>query len=107
MSYVAFEEIEDEGAGYAFALEGGRVMFVVGQEFYRRGRFPSLDFSLVYVLDNDDRRLAVMIAKRGAWSAASKIISAEEKLKLQLPTHLETLGGPIDTLAEQMIPQLP
>jgi hypothetical protein len=50
-AHAVFEEIEDEGACYAFELEGGRLVFVAGQEFYESPRFPSLDFSLVYPLD--------------------------------------------------------
>ena len=42
-----FEELDDEGACYAFQLESGGVAFVEGQEFYAGARFPNNDFSLV------------------------------------------------------------
>ena len=71
-SFVAFEEIEDEGAYYAFELEGDRLVFVTGQEFYEGARFPSLDFSLVYVLDERERTVDMFIEKRGAKTGTSK-----------------------------------
>ena len=46
-AFAEFEEIEDEGACYAFELEDGRLVSIAGQEFYPSARFPSLDFSLV------------------------------------------------------------
>ena len=60
-AHAVFEEIEDEGACYAFELEGGRVVFVAGQEFYESARFPSLDFSLVYPLDEQGRPVEMFI----------------------------------------------
>jgi hypothetical protein len=67
-----FEEIEDEGACYAFELEGGRVVFVAGQEFTESARFPSLDFSLVYPLVEQGRPVEMFIEKRGGKAAPAE-----------------------------------
>ena len=60
-AFVELEEFEDEGACYAFALDEAHVVFISGQEFYEAARFPSLDFSLVYVLDEAGRAADMLI----------------------------------------------
>lgn len=50
---VEFEEEEDEDACYAFQLDGGRILFVAGQSYYRSARFPNTDFSLVGLYDKE------------------------------------------------------
>ena len=74
-SFVEFEEIEDEGAAYAFELEDGRVLFISGQEFYPGAKFPSLDFSLVYFLDENGQTVDMQIEKRGARASPSRSLS--------------------------------
>ena len=64
-AFVELEEFEDEGACYAFALDESRVVFISGQEFYEAARFPSLDFSLVYVLDEAGRVADMLIENVG------------------------------------------
>ena len=44
---VEFQEEEDEGACYALQLNSGRIVFVVGQDYYPSAKFPNTDFSLV------------------------------------------------------------
>jgi hypothetical protein len=100
--FVGFEEIEDEGACYAFELEGGRLVFIIGQEFYPGPRFPSLDFSLVYPLDERGRPVDMMIDKRGSRAAPARVVPAATKRKLALPDHLETRAGRIADL-EQLL----
>jgi hypothetical protein len=97
-SFVAFEETEDEGAYYAFELEGDRLVFVTGQEFYESARFPSLGFSLVYVLDERGRTVDMFIEKRGAKTAPARTIPAASKDALELPEHLEVRPGRLDNL---------
>ena len=101
-SYAAFEEIEDEGACYAFELDGDRLVFITGQEFYESARFPSLDFSLVYVLDERERTVDMLIDKRGARTAPAKTIPATLKRALAIPDHLEVRPGRIDTLESSL-----
>ena len=97
-AHAVFEEIEDEGACYAFELEGGRVVFVAGQEFYESARFPSLDFSLVYPLDEQGRPVEMFIEKRGGKTAPARTIPVAVKKSLNVPDHLEVCTGRIDDL---------
>ncbi|HET9196538.1 MAG TPA: hypothetical protein VFO21_26870 [Vicinamibacterales bacterium] len=95
-AFVEFEEEEDEGACYAFEIEGPRLVFVSGQEFYSSARFPSLDFSLVYVLDEAGRTVDMLIDKRGARAKPAFTIPAVEHR--ERPEHLEVRAGTIETL---------
>src|SRR5262245_47684724 len=103
-SFAELEEFEDEGACYAFELDGGRLMFVIGQQFYPSARFPSLDFSLVYVLDERDQTVDMLMDKRGAKAAPARTIPASVKDTLELPEHLEVRAGTIDTLEDVLRP---
>ena len=59
--------MEDEGACFAFQLEDrDEIVFLSGQEFYETAKFPSLDFSLVFPLDESGRRVDMLIERRGA-----------------------------------------
>lgn len=95
-SFVELEEIEDEGACYAFELEDARLVFIQGQEFYEGARFPSLDFSLVYILDETGRTVDMLIDKRGAKATPARRIPAAVKQGLDVPDHLEVRIGGID-----------
>jgi hypothetical protein len=97
-AFAELEEIEDEGACYAFELEGDRLVFVVGQEFYDGARFPSLDFSLVYILDEEGETVDMIIDKRGAKVPPAKTIPADTKRMLAVPDHLEVRSGRIDDI---------
>ena len=97
-SFALFEEIEDEGACYAFELEGNRLVFVTGQEFYESARFPSLDFSLVYVVDEAGRTVDMVVEKRGGTAAPARTIPSTLKARIELPEHLEVRSGTLDTL---------
>jgi hypothetical protein len=97
-AFAEFEEIEDEGACYAFELDDNRLVFVTGQQFYDSARFPSLDFSLVYVRDEAGQTVDMLIDKRGAKAIAAKKIPAATKQKLDMPDHLEVRIGTIDDL---------
>jgi hypothetical protein len=103
-AFAVFEEIEDEGACYAFELEGHRLVFISGQEFYEGARFPSLDFSLVYVLNERGETVDMFVEKRGAKSAPARTIPAASKAALDLPEHLEVRPGSIDNLEATLTP---
>jgi hypothetical protein len=74
------------------------MVFVMGQEFYRGPKFPSLDFSLVYILDESGNAVDMVIHKRGPEAVAARIIPAKTKLRLEIPEHLESLPGRLDEL---------
>lgn len=106
-AFAEFEEVEDEGACYAFQIDEDRVVFIVGQEFYESGRFPSLDFSLAYVLDEDDRPVDMVIEKRGPRAAPARRIPAAIKRELEAPEHLEIRQGRIEDLERILSPLRP
>jgi hypothetical protein len=97
-AFVEFEEIEDEGACFAFDLGDGRLVFVSGQEFYAAARWPSLDFSLVYVLDEQERVVEMLIDKRGDKASPVRTVPASVKRTLRVPDHLEVIAGGLDGL---------
>jgi len=101
-SFAELEEIEDEGACYAFELDGNRLVFITGQGFYKSARFPSLDFSLVNLLDEAGQTVDTLIEKRGTRAAPARRISAEIKRKLNVPEHLEVRTGTVDSLEDSL-----
>ena len=102
-AFLAFEEIEDEGACYAFHLTGtDGMVFLSGQELYEEARFPSLDFSLVFPLDEADRRVAMLIDKRGARATPVRVVPAAVKERLAIPEDLRIVAGPLDDLERRL-----
>ena len=101
-SFAEFDEVEDEGACYAFEIEGGRVVFIAGQEFYEGARFPSLDFSLVYALDVKSNTADMFIQKRGSKAAPRQRIASAIKARLELPDHLEVRTGQLDDVLRNL-----
>lgn len=102
--YLAFEEVEDEGACWAFELGGGRVVFLTGQEMYAAPGFPSLDFSLVHPLDEGGRAADLWIEPRGEPVPPARVVPADVKLRLAdaLPGHLEVVSADLDRLEESL-----
>jgi hypothetical protein len=100
--FAVLEEIEDEGACYAFELDGNRLVFICGQEFYESAKFPCLDFSLVYILNEGDESVDMLINKRGARAAPARTIPAAVKRVLQVPDHLDVRVGSIDGLEDSL-----
>ena len=101
-AYVEFEEVEDEGACWAFDLGDGRIVFIVGQEYYREDRFPSHDFSIVEPLDERGRSAHEWIEKRGDAAAPARVIAADVKWKLAdgIPGHLGVIRAELDRLED-------
>ena len=98
--FADFEEVEDEGACYAFEIDGGRLVFVVGQQFYPEAKFPSHDFSLVHILNERGEPVDGIIEKRGPQVPAARTIPAVTKLKLEIPEHLEVLDGKLSQIED-------
>jgi len=97
---VEFEELEDEGACYAFELSDDRILFISGQEYYPSARFPNTDFSLVGIFDHDGHCVEELIYKRGHKLKPSRIVPAQVKSSLELPGHLDTIQGKLAELEE-------
>ncbi len=90
---VEFEEIEDEGAAYAFQVDGENVVFVEGQDFYPSARFPNADFEIIRIYGRDAETAEMQIAKHGEKLRPVRRISARVKRTLSLPGHLKTVRG--------------
>lgn len=99
VAFAEFEEVEDEGACYAFEVDDERLVFFSGQEFYPGARFPCLDFSVVYPLDEHGASVDMWLVKRGPRVSADRVIPAtvKERLASRVPESLEVIAG---TLAE-------
>ena len=95
---VEFEEIEDEGACYAFQVEDRLIVFVDGQEFYPSAKFPNTDFSLVHLHDARGKLVEMLIAKHGDKAQPVRTIPAATKSKLAVPDHLATIEGRLEDL---------
>jgi hypothetical protein len=100
--YISFEEYEDEGACYAFALRQGGVLFLHGQQYYPSARFPSLDFSIVSPLDEAGRPVDEFLEKRGPKAAPSRLGPAKVKLDLELPEDLSIIDARLDEIEERL-----
>ncbi len=103
-AYAEFEEVEDEGACYAFDLGDGRMVFLAGQQFYPSARFPSLDFSVVYPLDEDGGSPDMWIEKRGPSAEPARVVPAAVNWELaeRIPEPLEVVPGSLDTVEESL-----
>ncbi len=97
-AFAELEQVEDEGACYAFQLDDDEIVFVVGQEFYPRANFPCLNFSLIYLLGEDGQRSEPLIRRRGPRATPQLTISAQTKRALSVPDHLEIVPGRLASL---------
>lgn len=95
---VEFEEIEDEGACYAFDVGDRRIVFVQGQEFYADDEFPNTDFSLVDVLGPGNAAVDAIFIKTGARLEPERRIGRDVKDRLTIPDHLEIIEGDLETI---------
>jgi hypothetical protein len=105
-AYAEFEEVEDEGACYAFDLGDGQIVFLTGQQFYPSSRFPSLDFSVVYPLDEDGGSADMWIEKRGPAVEPVRVVPAAVKWELaeRIPEPLQVVRGRLDTIEQSLTP---
>ena len=99
-AFAELEEFEDEGACYVFQIDDDRLVFVVGQEFYPQARFPSHDFSLVHILDERSQPVEMVIEKRGPQAAPARVIPAANKLRVEIPEHLEVIEGRLEQIED-------
>lgn len=108
-AYIEFEEAEDEGACWAFDLGDGRIVFVVGPQYYREDRFPSHDFSIVEPLDEWGRPADEWIEKRGEAVPPARVIPADVKWKLAdaIPGHLGVIRAELDRLEDALASRPP
>lgn len=108
-AYAEFEEVEDEGACFAFQLDGDRLLFLSGQEFYPTTRFPSLDFSIVWPLEQRGREVELWIEKRGDAARPDRVVPASVKWELAeaIPDSMAVIKGTVDRLGEVLRERAP
>jgi hypothetical protein len=99
---VEFEEIEDEGACYAFGLDAGHTVVIVGQQYYESMSFPNDDFSIVEVLSTRGTPVDELLITRGRRLQVERIVAADVKGVLELPEHLTVLSVPLDDAERAM-----
>ena len=97
---VELQEIEDEGACYAFQVEEGKIVFVCGQDYYPTSKFPSTDFSIIHILSRDGELVELLVVEHGEKLRPLRIVSSEAKKQLQVPEDLELICGRLDDLEE-------
>ena len=95
---VELQEIEDEGACYAFQVEEGKIVFVCGQEYYPTSKFPSTDFSIIDILSRNGKLVESLVVEHGEKLRPLRTVSSETKEQLQVPEHLELICGRLDDL---------
>lgn len=103
-AYAEIEEIEDEGACYAFDLGDGRLVFITGQEFYPDERFPCLGFSLVSPLDGEGLEVDCWIEARTDRAGPERVVPRETKRQLGIPEHFTVIRGTLDELEQILRP---
>ena len=101
---VEFEEIEDEGACFAFEVGPNRVVFIHGQQFYATDAFPNSDFSIIEVLDPNGAVVDELFSAKGSHLAPIRMIDRQTKARLELPGHLEVASVSLDHLEDQLPP---
>ncbi len=99
---VEFEEIEDEGACYAFALDDQHTVLIVGQQYYESMSFPNDDFSIVEVLSASGTPVDELLIARGRKLPPERIVAADVKDVLELPEHLTVLPVRLDDVERAM-----
>jgi hypothetical protein len=99
-AFVTFEEVEDEGAFYAFEIPGDTLLFLSGQQYYESAKFPSLDFSIVHILDERERVIDEWIQKRGPKAMPQRLVPATTKLQIEMKDDLATVKGTLANLGE-------
>lgn len=99
---LVFEEIEDEGACYAFQVEPEQVLFVVGQDFYESARFPNSDFSLVHIRAESGDLVEMPFLYRGSKLSPIRTVPARVKATLRIPEHLSVMEGSLADLEARL-----
>lgn len=90
---VEFEEMNDEGAAYAFQTEENAIALIVGQEFYSDARFPNTDFSIIRVYDGRGNPAGFWVSKEGERLEPVRRIDPRTRRGLRLPDCFAVVEG--------------
>lgn len=77
----------------AFDVGEGRVLFVLGQEFYADDNFPNSDFSLATVLGPGNAIVDEIFTKSGVKLEPERRIARDVKDRLTISDHLEAIDA--------------
>jgi hypothetical protein len=95
---LEFEEVEDEGACYAFEHAPDACVILFGQQFYSDETFPNSDFSLVEVLGSNGVVADEIIQPHGRRLQPARTVPREEVETIERPEHLTVVPAGIDDL---------
>ncbi len=95
---VEFEEIEDEGACYAFQVAEEKIAFVCGQDYYASAKFPNTDFCVIAICTGAGNPVEGGVEKLGQKLKPIRIIPRKVKETLDVPDHLEVIDGKLEDL---------
>lgn len=95
---VEFEEIEDEGAAYAFQAGENVIVFLVGQELSPDARFPNPDFSVIRVYDGRGNLAEFWVSKQGERLDPVRRIDGTVRKGLVVPDCFAIVEGQLDEL---------
>lgn len=98
------EEIEDEGACYAFDVGDGKIVLLTGQQYYPTDTFPNSDVSIVDVMMADGRVADVLIRSEGVPLQPVRRIDAAAKALMELPEDLAVVRGDLDEIEHLLTP---
>jgi hypothetical protein len=89
---LKFEEIEDEGTGFAFEIGNLNFIFIIGQEIRETKRFPNSDFSVIEIYDDSRTLMETYTVNRGDKLTPAQTVGAKDKRKLPMPEHMEIVS---------------
>ncbi len=95
---VEIEEVEDEGARYAFQVNNEEIVFISGQDYYPSAQFPNSDFCVIELLDGEGKILEEVISKKGKKLKPVRTIPAAVKRNLRIPDHMQRITARIEDL---------
>lgn len=95
---VAYEEVEDEGACWAFDAGGGRTIFVSGQMYGADAGFPTSDVTFVEVLLPNGAAVDELVTLDGRRLEPEHRVPPAVTLAGEVPEHLQTIDVPIDRI---------
>lgn len=95
---VEFEEIEDEGATYAFQVDSEQILLLSGQEFYPTEAFPSSRFEIICMNDAMKCGLDTSIESFGDKLQPLRTISVAAQNNFRYVQGVEVLNGRLNDI---------
>jgi hypothetical protein len=95
---VLFDKLKDEGPYYAFGLEDGRIVFVMGQEFDDAENFPCLHFTGIDIRDDDNSVIGSLVQCHGPKVEPTRSIPGEVKTNFVMPDRFEVRLGNLENV---------